>query len=259
MADEYGETVAHTQAQKGWTTTDREILRLCNRSECSVGEYVSTINGLRNNILVKWVAALLGKSYVKNTMPNGKVIESVDWRSEDLKSIQQHVKEDADINGPANIKGDGPSWVLATIAAAMPKDFHHRLATPDGTVSLTCGSCKEGGEGPNVMFDVRKNGDWNLVTVKAKDASVPIKPEDIGNVHPPKIAKGENVVISGQIPNWMVAALSAKYSGRNQVAVHQQGFGAMFVNGPEIGKVVAEKEFIAAPAQKVETERGFER
>ena len=174
------------------------------------------------------LAEALGKQPVERVEPNGRVVRQVVWRGDDLVEVSRLLHN---VSGdlPEHVKVDGPApgWLVA----ALVHELHPRavsLNSPDGYVPVGCQRPAGAGAGPNLVFEVSPgSGGWTVVECRQADPSVPLSPGDLEKVVPPEVPFGAKVVLSGRMPNWLVASLAMAYHGRAKaVACFQPGVGA---------------------------------
>jgi len=200
------------------------------------------------------LAEALGKQPVERALPNGRVVQQVVWRGDDLVEVSRLLHN---VSGemPEHVKVDGPApgWLVA----ALVHELHPRavsLNSPDGYVPVGCRRPAGAGAGPNLEFGMREgSGGWTVVECRQVDPSVPLSPTDLGKVVPPAVPVGAKVVLSGRMPNWLAASLAMAYHGcAKAVACFQPGVGATvaWTHSPEValGSVVEPAELSRAPS-----------
>lgn len=193
---------------------------------------------------VAGLAEALGKQPVERTLPNGRVVRQLVWDGGDLREAARFLHNvSGGLPGHVKIGGPIPGW----LAAGLAHELHPRavsLNSPDGYVPVGCQRPAGVGAGPNLVFEVSPgSGGWTVVECRQADPSVPLSPGDLEKVVPPEVPFGSKVVLSGRMPNWLVASLAMAYHGRAKaVACFQPGVGATvaWTHSPEValGSVV---------------------
>lgn len=181
-----------------------------------------------NTITIEEIARLIGKEPETRTLPNGRVISGLHWKGEDLVSIARVLHNRSQQFGPVvDLDGPAPGWLVTAIVHELhPRAV--RVNSPDGFVAIGCQKPSGSGTGPNLEFQVTEGPDgWLVVEARAIDPSVPFSPCDLDAVVPPGVPFGSKVILSGRLPNWMLASLAMAYHGlAKAVACFQPGVGA---------------------------------
>lgn len=179
-------------------------------------------------VLIAELAVALGKQKVKKTLPNGKVIETIEWLGEDLRSLSRllHSKSAEYAGKDVRIDGGAPGFLVAALVHELhPADVS--VNSPDGFIPIRCQSPEGDGRGDNLRFRVEDRGDFTLVTAEQQDPSRPLDPAKLGEIAPPDVPMGTIVVLNGRMPHWLLASLGMSYHGRTKaVAANQPGLGA---------------------------------
>ena len=259
--DIVGEMLSVHHLERGEDVTDRPAViaaaeRILSEKRKILGEPVAlkSPKGIGNikmlsKIEISDLAKMLGKESVEKTLPNGRVINTIEWKGDDLKDISKllHNQEKAEI---VQINGAAPAWLVAALA----HECHPSLAeinSPDGYVLAQCNKPSEKPEGANLEWSVNKvRQGLSIVTVQQKDPSVPLTPKDLINWTPPKVDFSDIVVLSGRMPNWGMAALAMAYHGNcKAVSLFQPGIGATVAlthsADVELGRVIDAKLLMA--------------
>lgn len=202
-------------------------------------------NMFKDNILsITTLAENLGKEKVERTLPNGRVVEQIVWEGNDLVAIARLLHNTSgEMPEVVKIDGPAPAWlVTALVHECHPR--HVQLNSPDGFVAVGCRRPEGNGSGENLEFSLETREDeWVVVTCQQADPSIPLSPENLGDVAPPEVPMGAKVILSGRMPNWLAASLAMAYHGRAKaVALFQPGTGATVAwthsQDVELGSVV---------------------
>jgi CRISPR-associated protein Csx3 len=167
------------------------------------------------------LAEKLGKTLVKKTLPNGREIETIIWEGSDLPKIDQ-LLHNAGYGADDHVKVNGaaPAWLVASITH-MVHPAAVSINSPDGYIPVGASV------GENNNIEIKWDPESHILTVQAVDPSVPFTVEDLNNLPLPELFGEDLVVISGRIPNWMVASIADHYSHKvGAVACFQPGVGA---------------------------------
>ena len=185
-------------------------------------------NDMDNIILeISNLATEIGKKMKEITLPNGKVISTIQWEGADLIALSRLLhNSSADLPEHVMINGGAPAWlVTAIVHECHPRSVS--LNSPDGYVAVGCQKPAGDGAGAGLEFTVERHEDYVLVTAQQEDPSVPLDPKDLGNVAPPAVQMEDVIVLSGRMPNWMMASFAMSYHGiAKAVACFQPGVGA---------------------------------
>lgn len=192
-----------------------------NKSELSEKRAENMVN----KIEISELATKLGKSEKMITLPNGRVINTIQWNGGDLKTVAK-ILHGADKASEVQINGAAPAWLIA----ALCHECHPSVAlvnSPDGYVRVECQKPSRNTSGENLEWStVSKDG---VITVKVQqiDPSIPLNPSDLAKWCPPEVPFNTTVVLSGRMPNWGMAAIAMAYHGYcKAVALFQPGVGA---------------------------------
>lgn len=197
---------------------------------------------------ISQLAKLIGKKEEEKTLPNGKVVTSISWNGDDLPIVSRFLhNRSGEFNSPVKINGAAPGWLVTAITHEL-HPAQVELNSPDGYVLVGCN--KPGiPSGDNLQWktEVIEEGwkdKWTLITCEQIDPSIPISPDDLQGITPPMIEMGEKVILSGRLPNWLLASLAMSYHGiAKAIACFQPGVGATvsITHSKEVqlGKVVS--------------------
>ena len=184
-------------------------------------------NVMENIIRIADIASALNKSEETKTLPNGKVVSSVQWNGSDLVEVSRLLHNHSyGANDAVGIDGAAPGWLVAAIC----HEVHPAVASinsPDGYVVASCGEPREVPQGNNLTWSVKTEGGITTVTVQQADPSVPLSPADMAGWCPPAVPFGTTVILSGRMPNWGMSAIAMAYHGKAKAcALFQPGVGS---------------------------------
>lgn len=181
-----------------------------------------------NYINIQALANQLGKVPVGKTLPDGKVIRTIEWCGRDLANIARLLHNQVhDKDVPVKIDGAAPAWLVVAIAHEIHPGLPE-INSPNGYVLAVCNKPGDIPAGNNLEWTVKDTQDgWVLVTVQQQNPSVPLDPADLSNWTPPMVPFGSKIILSGRMPNWGMAAIAMAYHGiAKAVAMFQPGIGA---------------------------------
>jgi len=195
------------------------LLDMVDDQETSSNEKENTMK-----IYVSTLAEKVGKKMVEKTLPNGRVIKTIEWRGTDLKDVWSVLKEVGHSKEVVvDVDGGAPAWLVSSIVHSVhPSPC--RVNSPDGFVPIGC----EIGENPDIEVSVNeKEKGMVVMTIQAADPSKPFSREDLGRMPLPDLFGTKVVVISGRMPNWMAASVADHYAHKVGAVAHfQPGVGA---------------------------------
>jgi len=180
-----------------------------------------------NMITTQQIADTLGKVEVERTLPNGKVVKQLVWEGSDLVRLQAKMfgPKAAEATEPLTFDGPAPAW----LAVAFVHGIHPRCAQLNdprlGAVDVRAPKPSGSGEGKNLKFSVKENGEFTLVEFEIIEGGV-FDANDLDGVRPPTVNGQKGVVLSGRGPNWLTATIAMGYHATRWVACWQPGSGA---------------------------------
>lgn len=182
-----------------------------------------------NTLSINGLAKELGKEPIERTLPNGKTVEQIVWKGDDLPKLSSILhNKSGDMPDPVNIDGAAPAWMVAGLThMCHPRSVS--VNSPDSFVPIGCKRPEGDGYGPNLDFSTEDRNGWKFITCQQKDPSIPLDPDDLGKVAPPEVDPSlqDKVVLNGRMPNWLAGSLAMSYHGRAKaVALNQPGTGA---------------------------------
>lgn len=182
-----------------------------------------------NTLEIGNLALVLGKEPQKRTLPNGREVSQVLWEAEeDLPAISRLVHSSSgDLPEVIDLDGPAPAWLIAALTHECHPRFV-RVNSPDGFIPLGCARPMGNGTGENLQFRVFQDAwAWTWVEMTQQDPAIPLDPIKLGDIIPPAIPMGARVILSGRMPNWLMASVAMAYHGRAKaVALFQPGVGS---------------------------------
>lgn len=147
------------------------------------------------------------------------------WAGSDLPKLAELLHHrSAEMPEVVQIDGAAPGFLVV----ALTHECHPReveLNSPDGYVRVGCR--KPEGTGAGIEFRISDGPDGYTAVEGVLNPSVPLKPEQLLQIAPPLLPMGSKVILSGRIPNWLMASLAMSYHGATKaVATFQPGVGA---------------------------------
>jgi len=186
---------------------------------------------MNTTIKIAELAQALGKTETEKTLPNGRVIKTIEWEGSDLLKVAEQLHNNsAAMSETVDIDGGMPAW-LATAVVHEVHPRHARLNSPDGFVGIGCQRPSGNGSGP-MDWKVEElpetgNGRRTVKVEFALDPSRPFTVEELDAVTPPEVGLGDVVILSGRGPLWLTASIAMAFHGRcAAVACFQPGTGA---------------------------------
>ena len=194
-------------------------------ARCDVTEMKECIN----IIDIAKLGAQVGMEAKEQTLPNGKVVNSLVWDQEHLLKAVEAVKHLSEEGKPVEINGAAPAWLVSALthtvhpcpvsvyvpqigkAVAIP-ELAHGEANPEGEVSF-----KTTEKGDSVLIEYNLDLPEGVTTYDE---------ENLPKVVVPEIPEGKAVYISGRGPNYLTTAIAEAYAHTNSsVSLFQPGVG----------------------------------
>lgn len=174
------------------------------------------------------VAADLGLSEEKVTLPNGREVMSIVWKPSHLADAFRLCGEKrAELGDSVVIDGACPTWLLPTITDALSPAHvavKYPQGGPDATLSVTKTTVEGAGSGQDINFTVTE-GDATTVEFALTSPQVDAQAV-LGSLVAPEVPSGKAVRISGRGPIAIAAALAKAYADRvPSVSCFQPGTG----------------------------------
>lgn len=205
----------------------KQVKPITNHQEKGGGFSLEGFNG--NTLSINGLAQEMGKDPVERTLPNGRVVNQIVWKGEDLPKLANMLhSKSGEMPDPVNIDGAAPAWMVSGLThMCHPRSV--AVNSPDGFIPIGCKRPEGEGYGPNLEFSSEDRNGWKLITCQQKDPSIPLDPDDLDKTAPPEVDPSlkDKVILNGRMPNWLAASLTMSYHGKAQaVALNQPGTGA---------------------------------
>ncbi len=186
-------------------------------------------NQEKNTIDITELGAEIGMEAKEQTLPNGKVVNTLVWDQENLLKAVDAVKHLSEEGKPVRITGAAPAWLVSAlthtvhpcpVSVYMPQigkdvdipQLAHGEANPEGEVAF-----KSTEKGNAVLVEYNMNLPEGITTYDENNLSKVVVPE---------IAQGKAVYISGRGPNYLTVAIAEAYAHTNSsVSLFQPGVG----------------------------------
>ena len=166
------------------------------------------------------VGEALGGKKSNTTVGGGTVVSNVTWSIESLRKLQTLIGSAVPEEGPIELSGVVPTYVLSTITNALAgrevniiSHVGRKVAIP----KLSQGRLNSQG---NIKFEVTPKGGSVLIKYSVPEATK----VTIGNV--PEVPEGSFVYVEGNGPGYLTAAIAGAYAPTcTNVSVLQKGQG----------------------------------
>ena len=211
---------------------DRDDKTVCERTTIKqlameLLNMISGDNSMNNDVLeVTKLAEELGKEAIEKTLPNGRVIKTIEWSGKDLPAIAK-VLHNMPKSEHIKINGGMPGF----LAVALTHECHPSsvsINSPDGYIGIGCQAPE--GDGASDVLNFKKTEIADSVVridISQKDAGVPLAPSCLDTLTPPTVDIQDIVILSGRMPLWVMASIAMAYHGKcKAIALFQPGVGA---------------------------------
>lgn len=182
-----------------------------------------------NTIDIAKLGAEIGMVAQTQTLPNGRVVNSLVWDQENLLKAVEAVKHLSEEGKPVRITGAAPAWLVSALTHTVhpcPVGVYTPQIGKDVDIPLLAhGKANPEGE---VAFKTTEKGDSVLIEYNM-DLPAGIAAYDENNlpkVVVPDVSQGKAVYISGRGPNYLTVAIAEAYAHTNSsVSLFQPGIG----------------------------------
>lgn len=201
------------ESENNTTKSQDNIDRIVNSSV----KKVETLTKPHNKITIDEIVKGLGKEKVEKTLPNKKVIQTIDWNPSELGEIYKFVdnyknKNKLWVNDLVIIDGWVPTWLLPVISHAMhPVSTAVNYPQWNTFVALNWIEISENWEWENLEFNVEDKSEYTLVEFKLSQSSINLE-ETINTLIAPKVEMWKPVIITGRWPVAIATWLAEAYS-----------------------------------------------
>ncbi|HUT22426.1 MAG TPA: CRISPR-associated ring nuclease Crn3/Csx3 [Candidatus Bipolaricaulota bacterium] len=203
-------------AQRLTTITASELAKYEEEKDMSENTTITTAQ----------IADTLGKGVIEKTLPNGRVIKTIDWTGDDLAGLDEHLRSRG-FGRADHVVFDGPmpAWMGLALVHGVHPAFSSLNDPRLGAVGIGMTNPDGEGAGPNLKFSVEDKGGYMLLTFEIEGVTFAVA--DLDKVVPPAIPEQKGLVISGRGPNWLAVSLALAYHAKAKwVAMFQPGVGA---------------------------------
>lgn len=184
---------------------------------------------MENTIDIAELGAKIGMEPKEQTLPNGKVVNSLVWDSENLIKAVEAVKHLSSEGKPVRITGQAPAWLVSALAHTVhPCPVGVYMPTIDKDVQipqLAHGEINPDGE---VSFKTTEKGNSILIeyNMDLPEGITTYDENNLSKVVVPEISAGKAVYLSGRGPNYLTVAIAEAYAHTNSsVSLFQPGVG----------------------------------
>lgn len=175
-----------------------------NNSPINMIEVGETLGGKKSNAIVG----------------SGKVVSLVTWNMESLRKLQTLIGAIVPKEGPIELSGAVPPYVLSIITNALAEREVSIISQGGRKVAIPKLSQGRLNSQKNIGFDVIKKGKNVLIKYSVPEATK----ATIGNV--PEVPDGSSVYVEGNGPGYLTAAIAGAYAPTcTNVSVLQKGQG----------------------------------
>ena len=166
------------------------------------------------------VGEALGGKKSNTIVGNGNVVSYVTWNMESLRKLQTLIGAVVPKEGPIELSGAVPPYVLSIITNALAEREVSIISQGGRKVAIPKLSQGRLNSQENIRFDVIQKGKNVLIKYSVPEATK----ATIGNV--PKVPDGSFVYVEGNGPGYLTAAIAGAYAPTcTNVSVLQKGQG----------------------------------
>lgn len=184
-------------------------------------------------ITIKEIAEALDLQEEEKTLPNGKVVKGVNWKTEDLERVYEYVHQKRVELGLGRhdvmvIDGPAPIWLVPTISHACHPTYtavRYPQGGPEATLPVNGTRVEGQGVGEGLEYSVTDEGEYTKVEFKISAAEIDAA-ATMKTLAAPEVPLGKPVHITGRGPVAITAALAEAYAHHvPYVANFQPGTG----------------------------------
>ena len=158
-----------------------------------------------NTIDISELGKQIGMEEKEQTLPNGKIVNTLVWDSENLVKAVEAVKHLSSEGKPVRITGQAPAWLVSALT-------HTVHPCPVGEVAF-----KTTEQGNSILVEYNMDLPEGITTYDENNLS---------KVVVPNITAGKAVYLSGRGPNYLTVAIAEAYAHTNSsVSLFQPGVG----------------------------------
>lgn len=182
-----------------------------------------------NVIDIAKLGAEIGMEVKEQTLPNGKIVNSLVWDQENLLKAVNAVKHLSPEGKNVRITGVAPAWLVSALTHTVhpcPVGIYVPQIGKDVEIpSLAHGEVNPEGE---VAFKTTEKGDAVLIeyNMNLPEGITTYDENNLSKVVVPEIPQGKAVYLSGRGPNYLTVAIAEAYAHTNSsVSLFQPGVG----------------------------------
>ena len=182
-----------------------------------------------NTIDIAKLASEIGMEPKEQSLPNGKVVNSLVWDQENLLKAVDKVKNLSEEGKKVRITGAAPAWLVSALTHTVhpcPVCVYMPQINKDVEIPvLAHGETNPEGE---VAFKTTEKGDAILIeyNMDLPEGITTYDEKNLSKVVVPEIKQGKAVYISGRGPNYLTTAIAEAYAHTNSsVSLFQPGVG----------------------------------
>lgn len=182
-----------------------------------------------NTIDISELGKQIGMEAKEQTLPNGKIVNTLVWDSENLVKAVEAVKHLSSEGKPVRITGQAPAWLVSALTHTVhpcPVGVYMPAIGKDVAIpQLAHGEKNPEGE---VAFKTTEQGNSILVeyNMDLPEGITTYDENNLSKVVVPNIAAGKAVYLSGRGPNYLTVAIAEAYAHTNSsVSLFQPGVG----------------------------------
>ena len=184
---------------------------------------------IENTIDIAELGAKIGMEPKEQTLPNGKIVNSLVWDSENLVKAVEAVKHLSSEGKPVRITGQAPAWLVSALAHTVhpcPVGVYMPTIAKDVQIpQLAHGEINPEGE---VSFKTTEKGNSILIeyNMDLPEGITTYDENNLSKVVVPEVSAGKAVYLSGRGPNYLTVAIAEAYAHTNSsVSLFQPGVG----------------------------------
>lgn len=200
--------------------------RIIETAANDIAAYEEEKKEAMNTITTTQIAELLGKTEVEKTLPNGRVVKTIEWEGSDLPKLDEYLRG-LGLGKTDHLTFDGPcpAWLGLAVVHGVHPAYASMNDPRLGAVPVGCNTPSGEGSGKNIKFTSEDRGEYVMLTYELEGGVFDVA--DLSEVTPPAIPNGKGVVLSGRGPNWLTVSIAMAYHAMSRwVACFQPGVGA---------------------------------
>lgn len=163
-----------------------------------------------NTISISQIAAMIGKQPEDYALPNGKTVNGLNWKPEELPAVEEALKPFSALGTPWFVDGPGPQWLITNIVHAL-----HPCAVTltdskveGGLVGISQRKAPTGAGAGELTFSLEEKEAGVVVKYGSQN---PIDFTKLGEVIPPETPQGKVVFLNGRTATWGTVEIAGCY------------------------------------------------